>query len=157
MQRRAPRRSTRLVDGTVALANIPYQGASSYVPVASGAHTVTVEAATAPGATIASAQPPFPAATDTSIVLTGNAGRADGGRAVRQQPARHDGQRARALRQCRAGLGAVDVLVNFARRVSALGTNAASGYLELVEDTYAINFDVAGTTQRRAEHAAGVA
>ena len=33
-----------------------------------------------------------------------------------------------------------------AKRVSALGSNAASSYIELTEDTYAINFDLAGTT-----------
>ena len=42
--------------------------------------------------------------------------------------------------------GAVDVLVNFATKVSGLATNAASSYIELVEDTYTINFDLAGTT-----------
>jgi len=30
--------------------------------------------------------------------------------------------------------------------VSALGTNAASSYVQLVEETYTINFDLAGTT-----------
>ena len=43
-------------------------------------------------------------------------------------------------------VGAVDVLVNFAKRVSNLGTNVASSYVELPEDTYAINFDLTGTT-----------
>src|SRR5204863_69040 len=38
------------------------------------------------------------------------------------------------------------LLVNFAKRVSNLGTNAASSYVELPEDTYAINFDLTGTT-----------
>ena len=135
-----------LVDGSVALANIPYQGASSYVPIASGAHTVTVEAATSPGATIASAQAPFPAATDTSIVLSGTPGAQT---AVvlsdNNLPGTTGSARVRFVNVA-SGVGAVDVLVNFARRVSALGTNSASGYLELVEDTYAINFDSAGTT-----------
>jgi hypothetical protein len=43
-------------------------------------------------------------------------------------------------------LGPVDVYVNFAPRALALGSNAASGYVALVEDTYAINFDLSGTT-----------
>ena len=36
--------------------------------------------------------------------------------------------------------------LNFSKRVSSLGSNVASSYIELTEDTYAINFDLAGTT-----------
>ena len=42
-----------LTEGTVTFANVPYQSASSYDAVASGPHTVTVEAAATPGAVIA--------------------------------------------------------------------------------------------------------
>ena len=119
-----------LVDGTVVLANIPYQNASSYETLSAGAHTVTVETVTSPGAAIATAQPPFAASTDTSIVVTGTP---TGSARVR-------------FVNVATNVGAVDVLVNFAKRVSALGANAASPYIELSEDTYAINFDLAGTT-----------
>jgi len=38
------------------------------------------------------------------------------------------------------------VLVNFARKISALPQNAGSAYVELVEDAYTIGFVVAGST-----------
>lgn len=134
------------VDGGVALANIPYQGASSYGTVASGTHTVTIEAAATPGAAIASAQPPFAGATDTSVVLTGTPGATS---AIVLNDNNLPGSVGRArvrFVNVSPGLGAVDVYVNFAPKVTALATNAASGYTEYVEDTYAVNFDLAGTT-----------
>ncbi len=134
------------VDGNVALANIPYQGASSYGAVASGTHTVNVEAAATPGATIASAQPPFNGATDTSIVVTGTVGATS---AVVLNDNNLPGSAGRArvrFVNVAPGLGAVDVYVNFAPKATALATNAASAYTEYVEDTYAVNFDLAGTT-----------
>ena len=134
------------VDGNVALANIPYQGASSYGTVASGTHTVNIEAAATPGATIASAQPPFNGATDTSIVLTGTTGATT---AIVLNDNNLPGSAGRArvrFVNVAPGLGAVDVYVNFAPKVTALATNAASAYTEYVQDTYAINFDLAGTT-----------
>jgi hypothetical protein len=135
-----------LVDGSVALANIPYQGASSYGAVTAGTHTVTIEATTAPGAVIASAQPPFAAATDTSVVVTGTPG-AQAALVLNDDNLPGSVGRARVrFVNVAPNLGAVDIYVNFAPKVTALATNAASGYLELTEDTYAINFDLAGTT-----------
>jgi len=134
------------VDGTVAFANIPYQGASSYEILNAGTHNVTVETVTAPGAVIASAQPSFSPATDTSVVVTGSPGAQT---AIvlsdNNLPGTTGSARVRFVNVA-TNVGAVDVLVNFAKRVSNLGANAASSYVELPEDTYAINFDLAGTT-----------
>ena len=134
------------VDGNVAFANVPYQGASSYEVLPAGTHNVTVQTVTSPGAVIASAQPPFSPATDTSVLVTGSPGAQT---AVvfddNHRPGTAGSARVRFVNAA-PGLGAVDVLVNVAKRVSNLGTNAASSYVELPEDTYAINFDLAGTT-----------
>jgi uncharacterized protein DUF4397 len=134
------------VDGTVAFANVPYQGASSYSALAAGTHAVTFQTVTSPGAVIASAQPALAAATDTSIVVTGAPGAQT---AVvlpdNNLPGTTGSARVRFVNVA-PNLGPVDVYVNFAPRALALGSNAASGYVALVEDTYAINFDVAGTT-----------
>src|SRR5437773_6495491 len=134
------------VEGIVAFANIPYQGASSYEVLNAGTHNVTVETVTAPGAVIASAQPPFSPSTDTSVVLTGSPG-AQQALVLSDDnlPGTTGSARVRFVNVA-TNVGAVDVLVNFAKRVSDLGTNAASSYVELSEDTYAINFDLAGTT-----------
>jgi len=134
------------VDGTVALANIPFQGASSYGIEPSGAHTVTIETTAQPGAVIASAQPPFSPATDTSVVVTGTPGATT---AVALNDNNLPGSVGRArLRfgNVSPNVGPVDVYVNFAPKVAGLATNAASAYIELVEDTYVVNFDIAGTT-----------
>jgi len=134
------------VDGNVALANIPYQGASSYGTVASGPHTVNVEAAATPGATIASAQPPFDGATDTSVVLTGTPGQTSAFVLNDNNLPGSVGRARVRFVNAAPNLGAVDVYVNFAPKALNLATNTASAYTEYVEDTYAINFDLAGTT-----------
>jgi hypothetical protein len=135
-----------LLDGTQVLANIPYQGASSYEALAAGAHTLTIETVAAPGAVIASAQPPFAAATDTSIVVTGTPGAQT---AVvfpdTNLPGTEGTARIRFVNVA-PNVGPVDVYVNFAPQASGVATNAASGYVALAENTYAITFDVAGTT-----------
>lgn len=134
------------VNSTLAFANVPYQGITSYGTQGVGTQTVTIEAAATPGAVIASAQPPFSPATDTSIVVTGLPGAQTAlVFADNNLPGTTGSARMRVVNVA-PGLGAVDVLINFATRVSALATNAASGYIELVEDTYTINFDLAGTT-----------
>jgi hypothetical protein len=134
------------VNGNVAFANVPYQNASGYESLAAGKQTVTVEAVTSPGAVIASVQPPFASATDTSVVVTGLPG-------AQTAIALNDNNIPGALGNARVrfvnvapGVGPVDVLVNFAKQVSSLATNAASGYVETAEDTYTLTFDVAGTT-----------
>jgi hypothetical protein len=134
------------VNGKVAFSNVPYQGITSYGIEGVGTQTVTIEAAATPGAVIASAQAPFGPATDASIVVTGLPGALTAlVFADNNIPGSIGNARMRVINVA-PGLGAVDVLVNFATKVSALATNAASSYFELPADTYTINFDLAGTT-----------
>jgi hypothetical protein len=134
------------VDGVIALANIPYQSASSYEVLASGTHTVTVETVAAPGAAIATAQPAFAPATDTSIILTGTPGATSAVvLADMNLPGTTGNARVRFVNVA-ANVGPVDLYVNFAQRVTNLGTNASSGYIEFAEGTYVMTFNVAGTT-----------
>jgi hypothetical protein len=134
------------VNGTVAFSNVPYQGITSYGIEGTGTQTVTIEAVATPGAVIASAQPPFSPATDTSIVVTGLPGAQTAlVFADNNVPGTVGNARMRVVNVA-PGLGAVDVLVNFATKVSNLATNAASSYFELPSDTYTINFDLTGTT-----------
>ncbi|HVN35326.1 MAG TPA: DUF4397 domain-containing protein [Casimicrobiaceae bacterium] len=135
-----------LVNGTVAFSNVPYQGVTSYGVQAAGTQTVTIEPSATPGAVIATAQPPFSPATDTSLVVTGLPGAQTAlVFADNNIPGSIGNARMRVINVA-PGLGAVDVLVNFATKVSNLATNAASSYFELPADTYTINFDLAGTT-----------
>ena len=134
------------VNGTVAFSNVPYQGITSYGLEGVGTQTVTIVAAATPGAVIASAQAPFAPATDSSIVVTGLPGAQTAlVFADNNIPGSIGNARMRVINVA-PGLGAVDVLINFATKVSGLATNAASGYFELPADTYTINFDLAGTT-----------
>jgi len=134
------------VNGVIAFANVPYQGITSYGTQAAGPQTVTIEAAATPGAVVASVQAPFSPATDTSIVVAGLPGAQSAlVFADNNTPATAGNARLRVINVA-PGVGAVDVLVNFAKRVSALATNTASSYFELAEDTYTIDFNLAGTT-----------
>jgi hypothetical protein len=134
------------VDGTNIFSNVPYEGASSYAPVTAGTHTVTVESVAAPGAVIATIAPPFAPATDTSVIVTGTPGaQAAVALADNNLPGTTGTVRVRFVNVA-TDVGAVDVLVNFAKKVSNLPALAPSAYVALVYDTYAVNFDLAGTT-----------
>ena len=134
------------VDGNPAFSSIPYQNASSYLTVPSGSHMVTFETVTAPGALIASAQPTLAAATDTSIVVTGLPGAQTA--VVLSDfnlPGTAGTARVRFVNVA-PNVGPIDVRVNFAAKVTSLQQNTGSAYVELAEDTYTIDFVVAGTT-----------
>jgi hypothetical protein len=134
------------VDGTNIFSNVPYQGASSYAPLTAGTHTVTVESIAAPGAVIATVAPPFAPATDTSVIITGTPGAQTAiALADNNLPGTTGTVRVRFVNVA-TDVGPVDVLVNFAKKVSNLPARAPSDYVALVFDTYAINFDLAGTT-----------
>ena len=134
------------VDGTNIFSNVPYQGFSSYAEVTAGTHTVTVQAAATPGAVIATVAPPFAPATDTSVVVTGTPGATSAVALLDNNlPGTLGTVRVRFVNVA-TDVGAVDVLVNFAKKVSNLPALVPSDYVALVYDTYAINFDRAGTT-----------
>jgi hypothetical protein len=85
-------------------------------------------------------------ATDTSVVLVGLPG-AQTVFAVNDLNLPPTIGRAR-IRFVNAGSDRVpvDVLVNFAKVFTAVGSDSATAYVEELEDTYTITFDVAGTT-----------
>ncbi len=114
------------VNGNVAFANVPYQGITSYGTQGVGTQTVTIEAAATPGAVIASAQPPFSPATDTSIVVTGLPGAQTALVFADNNLPGTIGSARMRVANVAPGLGAVDVLINFSKRVSGLATNTAS-------------------------------
>lgn len=138
------------VDGTLALANIPFAGVSNYQKVATGTRTVTVESAASPGATLLSLTLELAPATDTSIAVSGPAG------ALRSLVL-DDNNLPSAVNRARVrfvnaspDLAAMDVYVNFVKQFANVASNAASPYAELAADAtgtvYEFDFNVAGTT-----------
>jgi hypothetical protein len=138
------------VDGSIALANIPFGGVSNYQKVATGTRTITVESATNPGATLLTVVATLAPATDTSIAVSGPAG------ALRSLvlsdnnlPSAANRARVRFV-NASPDLAAMDVYVNFVRTFSSVASNTASPYTELVADpingtTYEFDFNLAGT------------
>jgi Domain of unknown function (DUF4397) len=130
-----------LRNGIVNVSNLAYATASIYNIVFSGAATVTFEANSAPGATIASLANTFIPATDQSIFVSGFAGStsavalndnnlppASGATSVRFVNASPDS-------------APLDVYINDVLQVSALGTYAASAYALLPGgNTYTLKF-----------------
>jgi hypothetical protein len=138
------------VDGSLALANVPFGGVSNYEKVPTGTRTITVESATTPGATLLTVVATLEPATDTSIAVSGPAG------ALRSLvltdnnlPSAANRSRVRFV-NASPDLAAMDVYVNFVKTFSSVASNTASPYTELVADpfngtTYEFDFNVAGT------------
>jgi hypothetical protein len=131
-----------LLDGTVVNSNIAYAAALGYNIVPPGAHTISFEATTTPGAIVASVATTLAAATDTSVFITGFAGAV---RAVVLQdanfPAQNGNPRLRIV-NASPDAPALDVLVNGTRQVSALAFPTASPYLSSISSgTYTITFN----------------
>ena len=138
-----------LVDGTLALANIPFGGVSDYQKVATGSRTITIQSTTTPGADLLTVVTNLGPATDTSIAVSGPAG------ALRSLvladnnlPSAAGRARVRFV-NASPDLAALDVYVNFVRLFSSVATNSASPYTELLADAtgtpYEFDFNVAGT------------
>jgi hypothetical protein len=138
-----------LVDGTLALANIPFGGVSDYQKVATGSRTITIQSTTTPGADLLTVVTDLAPATDTSIAVSGPAG------ALRSLvladnnlPSAAGRARVRFV-NASPDLAALDVYVNFVRLFSSVATNSASPYTELLADAtgtpYEFDFNVAGT------------
>ena len=137
------------VDGSLVLANIPFGGVSNYQKVATGTRTITVQSTTTPGATLLSVTATLAPATDTSIAVSGPAG------ALRSLvltdnnlPSAVNRARVRFV-NASPDLAAMDVYVNFVKQFSAVASNTASPYAEIVAEstgtTYEFDFNVAGS------------
>ena len=138
------------LDGQLLLSNVPAMGVANYQRVAAGPHTVTVEAAATPGATLLSTNVTLDPARDTSIALSGDAGALQALMLDDNNFPPTAGAAKLRFVNVASGLAAVDVYVNFARQVSALGSASASPYIELAADptgtAYELDFNIAGTT-----------
>ena len=85
------------------------------------------------------------AATDASVVVTGLPGAQSAfGLSDNNLPGTTGTARLRFVNAA-PNVGPIDVLVNFAKKVSALPQNTGSTYSEFLEDSYQIDFVLAGT------------
>jgi hypothetical protein len=130
----------QLLDGAVVSSNLAYPAATIYNLTAPGAHTITFEAATTPGATIASVTTTLAAATDSSVFVTGFAGAL---RAIvlpdLNFPAVNSNPRLRIV-NASPDSPALDVSVNGTRQAAALAFPTASDYVTLSSGTYTVAF-----------------
>jgi hypothetical protein len=140
-----------LVNGALALSNIPYQGASNYVTTLAGSSTFTVQATATPGANLLTLVTTLASATDTSLVFSGPPGGliplvlSDN-----NLPPPALNARVRFV-NVSPGLGPLDVYVNFSLTIPALVENSGSLYVNETADAtigtaYEFDFNIAGTT-----------
>ena len=142
-----------LVDGVLTLSNVPYAGVSSYEIVSAGTHDISVQSSATPGANLITIVTNLASATDTSIVVSGNAGALHGlVLADNNLPAAPGRARLRFI-NASPDLAAMDVYVNFVKQFSAVVSNSSSPYVELTADatvgtSYQFDFNLAGTANR---------
>jgi hypothetical protein len=140
-----------LVNGALALSNIPYQGVSNYVTTLAGSSTFTVQATATPGANLLTLVTTLTSATDTSLVFSGPPGGliplvlSDN-----NLPPPALNARVRFV-NVSPGLGPLDVYVNFSLTIPALIENSGSVYVNETADAtigtaYEFDFNIAGTT-----------
>jgi hypothetical protein len=130
----------QLLNGNALVSNLAYATASTYNIIQAGAATVTFEAASAPGAPIASLATTFQGATDQTVYVTGFAG-ATTAIALRDDnmpPAPSSA----AVRFVNASpdSGPLDAYINDVRVGQAIPTNEASQYFQIVFNTYTVTF-----------------
>ncbi|OLC69409.1 MAG: hypothetical protein AUH79_01355 [Betaproteobacteria bacterium 13_1_40CM_4_64_4] len=138
------------VDGTLALANVPFAGVSNYVKVVAGTRTISIQSAATPGANLLTLTPSLAPATDTSIVVSGPAGALQGLVLTDNNLPSAAGHARVRFVNASPDLASVDVYVNFVKLFSAVTSNSASPYAELAADVtgtaYEFDFNIAGTT-----------
>jgi hypothetical protein len=138
------------VDGALTLANVPFAGVSNYEKVIAGSRTISIQSAATPGANLLTLTPNLAPATDTSIVVSGPAGALQGLVLTDNNLPSATGRARVRFVNASSDLASADVYVNFVKQFSAVTSNSASPYAELVADAtgtaYEVDFNVAGTT-----------
>jgi hypothetical protein len=135
----------QLLNGTAKVSDLAFGAASLYNVVQSGPGTVTFEASSAPGATIASLANTFVAATDQSIFVTGFAGATSA--VALDDNNLPPASSAAAVRFVNTSPDSapLDVYANDAVQAKAIGTYAASAYVQLATGTYTLVFKDSAT------------
>ena len=131
------------VDGAALLSSVPFTGTSSYVPVASGSHTVAIEASSAPGTNLASITQQVNAGIDYSIVAVGSG--AAPNIAVFTDDNSLPATGFVKVRFVNTTSVPVDALINFASQATNIAPGTASAYYTVsAANDYTITFTTAG-------------
>lgn len=129
------------VDGATALSNVPFTGVSSYLPLASGTRTVSIELANVPGTAIATQAVTLDPAKDVTFIATGTSA------APRIVTFADDNSlpasgvaRVRFVNMLSDG-SSTDAQVNFASQATGLAAGTASSYYSIAAGTsYTLTF-----------------
>ena len=130
--------------GTTLLSNVPFAGGSSYVTLAAGAQTLTIEASNVPGSALATANTTIDPARDYTAIALGSA-------AAPQLAVFPDDNTLPSTGYAKlrfvngTSAGPVDGFVNFAAQASGVAPGTASTYSQLTPSTtYTITFATSG-------------
>ena len=121
----------QLLDGTTKVSDLKFEEASLYQIVQSVPGTVTFEASAAPGAPIASLAYTFVAAADQSIFVAGFAGATSAVALIDNNLPPAIASAAVRFVNTSPNSGPLDVFANDVLQAKAVGTNAASAYVQL--------------------------
>ena len=129
-----------LFDGTTFTAALDYTVRSGYGYQATGQHVITIEASSAPGATIATIERMFESARDVTIVVAGLPGAVQAFAVPdANSPPPPDLARLRYVNAV-SDNAAYDVFVGDTKQVSALAARTASIYFDVAPGTLVVTF-----------------
>ena len=141
-----------LVDGTAALANVPYGLLSAYNTIAAGNRNFKIQPSSNPGAYVYDQNNTLASAVDHSLVAYSVQGTGSAGLIVLADnnlpPAA--GRAKLRLVNAASDATAYDAYVNFAKFLSGLAPGNGSAYQQLDAGTYTVTFTPAGTTTQSA-------
>ncbi len=141
-----------LVDGSVALANVPYGLLSAYNAIAAGNRNFKIQPSSNPGAFVYDQNTTLASAADHSFVAYSVQGTGSAGLIALADnnlpPAA--GKAKLRLVNAASDATAYDAYVNFAKLLSGLAQGVGSDYQKLDAGTYTVTFTPAGTTTQAA-------
>ena len=141
-----------LVDGSVALANVPYGLLSAYNAIAAGNRNFKIQPSSNPGAFVYDQNKTLATASDNSLVAYSVQGTGSAGLIALTDnnlpPV--SGKVKLRLVNASSDTTAYDAYVNFSKMLSGLAQGTASAYQQLDPGTYTVTFTPAGTTTQAA-------
>jgi hypothetical protein len=134
-----------LADGATLLSSVPFGGASSYVPLASGTRTLQLEPSNVPGSIAASAPLQVAAGRDYTVAAVNTLSDVQLVAFTDDNTLPAAGFAKVRFANALVGSTGTDVLVNFAAQASGLAYKGASSYYTFAPATnYTITFDTPG-------------